>query len=83
MNSNIDILLKVVKFKLDPSVLQQRCSKRILKFNKKEIKQLTEHVVIVAFILFVEIYKNISVAKLVSVVYIQCIYLISRKLMFM
>ena len=83
MNSNIDILLKVVKFNLDHSVLQRRCSKRILKFNKKEIKQLTEHVVIVAFILFVEIYKNISVAKLVSVVYIQCIYLISRKLMFM
>jgi hypothetical protein len=72
-------------------VLQRRCLKWIKKIAKKKLNSWKNiftslflyNVDIVAFILFVKIYKNISVAKLVSVVYIQCIYLISRKLMFM
>ena len=67
MNSDFDIPLKVVKFNFDLSVLQRRCLKWILKFSKNEIKQLKEHIYllflynvdIVAFILFVKIYKKI------------------------
>ena len=53
MNSEIDIPLKVVKFNLDAK-----------KRKNMFVFLFLYNVDIVAFVLFVEIYKNISVAKL-------------------